>query len=219
MLSVFAQASPHYIIAQSSNFFVVSPDNPDGLRRSRRYRYKPLEYWRLEKVVYGRVDEESHKPNLVAPIKEIVRLPKEDVQPLGGKKSRKWRGKSKSKTVEPDDLVYNPEEGWDSGTKPQGHVIDYTTKMDVERRVAFTADMVAPVGDGPFKFQKIFGDGDFIAAGQLIIPVGSEKPSKGTKDNTYVSMSSLSRTRNQLVCRCSTSSKGQLRSRSTLRVL
>ena len=37
-----------------------------------------------------------------------------------------------------------------------------------------------------FKFQKIFGDGEFIAAGQLIIPVGGKKPNKGTKDNTYV---------------------------------
>lgn len=176
----------------------MSPENPDGLRRSRRYRYKPLEYWRLEKVVYGRVDEEdeeNHKPKLVAPIREIVRLPKEEVQPLGGKKSRKRRAKSKSKTVgpevdpesDPEDQVYNPEEGWDAGTKPQGHVLDYTTKVDVERRVAYTASMVVPAGDGPWKFQKIFGDGDFIAAGHLIIPVGSEKPSKGTKDNTYVS--------------------------------
>jgi len=46
--------------------------------------------------------------------------------------------------------------------------------------------MVSPTGTDNFAFQKIFGDGDFIAAGQLIIPVGSEKPSKGTKDNTYV---------------------------------
>jgi centromere protein C len=35
-------------------------------------------------------------------------------------------------------------------------------------------------------FQKIFSDGDFIAAGQLMIPPKSNKPSKGTKDNTYV---------------------------------
>ena len=41
---------------------------------------------------------------------------------------------------------------------------------------------------GEFLFQKIFGDGDFIAAGQLIIPPGKQKPSKGTKDNTYVRM-------------------------------
>lgn len=35
-------------------------------------------------------------------------------------------------------------------------------------------------------FQKVFGDGEFIAAGQLIIPPKGRKPSKGSKDNTYV---------------------------------
>jgi hypothetical protein len=35
-------------------------------------------------------------------------------------------------------------------------------------------------------FQKVFGDGEFIAAGQLVIPPKGRKPSKGTKDNTYV---------------------------------
>lgn len=35
-------------------------------------------------------------------------------------------------------------------------------------------------------FHKIFGDGDFVAAGHLVIPPGAEKPTKPTKDNTYV---------------------------------
>ena len=43
-----------------------------------------------------------------------------------------------------------------------------------------------PAANNEFMFQKIFGDGDFIAAGQLIIPEGGKKPSKGTKDNSYV---------------------------------
>ena len=37
-----------------------------------------------------------------------------------------------------------------------------------------------------FKFQKVFGDASFVAAGMLEIPVDGEKPSKPTKDNTYV---------------------------------
>lgn len=37
-----------------------------------------------------------------------------------------------------------------------------------------------------FKFQKVFGDASFVAAGMLEIPVGGEKPSKPTKDNTYL---------------------------------
>lgn len=38
-----------------------------------------------------------------------------------------------------------------------------------------------------FLFQKIFGDGSFMAAGQLVIPPGGSKPTKSTKDNAFVS--------------------------------
>ena len=41
-----------------------------------------------------------------------------------------------------------------------------------------------------WSYQKIFGDADFIAAGQLTIPVAGRKPSKSSKDNTYASLSS-----------------------------
>lgn len=54
--------------------------------------------------------------------------------------------------------------------------------------IAFTAKMVRPkaAANNDWFFQKVFGDGEFIAAGQLIIPPKGRKPSKGTKDNTYV---------------------------------
>jgi len=41
--------------------------------------------------------------------------------------------------------------------------------------------------DHNWSFDKIFGDDEFIAAGQLIIPPKGRKPSKAAKDNTYVS--------------------------------
>lgn len=48
--------------------------------------------------------------------------------------------------------------------------------------------MVAPkpAANNDFFFQKVFWDGDFVAAGQLIIPPKKSKPTKGTKDNTFV---------------------------------
>lgn len=54
--------------------------------------------------------------------------------------------------------------------------------------LAFTAKMVTPkpAANSDWFFQKVFGDGEFIAAGQLRIPPKGRKPSKGTKDNTYV---------------------------------
>ena len=49
--------------------------------------------------------------------------------------------------------------------------------------------MVQPreAANSSWLFDKIFGDDDFIAAGQLIIPPKGRKPSKAAKDNTYVS--------------------------------
>jgi centromere protein C len=58
--------------------------------------------------------------------------------------------------------------------------------------IAWTAKMVnpQPVANNTWSFDKIFGDADFIASGQLVIPPNSRKPSKATKDNTYVSQPS-----------------------------
>ncbi len=175
-----------------------------GLRRGKRMRYKPLDWWRLEKVVYGRRDSGQC---LVPTIKEIHRLPKEETQPLGAKHRRKKRATSKSATAEPEaDYTFNPEEGWDEDTASDGIVIDFDTKEEVTRReysllfhpslltlyslvgIALTTKMVRTkqAANADFAFQKVFGDSDFMAAGQLLIPPNGLKPTKGTKDNTFV---------------------------------
>ncbi|CCM06441.1 uncharacterized protein FIBRA_08703 [Fibroporia radiculosa] len=162
-------------------------ENQSGLRRGKRTRYKPLDWWRCEKVVYGR--RETGK-SLVPAIKEIRRIPKEESQPLGAKHRRKRPPRSKSKTAEESDknLVFNPEEGWDDETPTDGFVLDYNHDEEIKKRIAFTAKDVEPkpAANNEFFFQKIFWDGDFIAAGQLIIPPNKQKPTKGTKDNTFV---------------------------------
>ncbi|KAG1728604.1 Mif2/CENP-C like-domain-containing protein [Suillus paluster] len=167
---------------------VIKPSNensppPDGVRRSRRHRYKPLEYWRQEKVVYGGHDDSLI---LVPQIKEIIRIPQEPAKPLGkaGKK-RKRTGSERAKSIpEP----FDPEEGWDDETLESGVVIDYVTEEPVSRRIVYTAKKIdpKPAAGGGWFFQKVFGEGDFIAAGVLRIPPNGRKPSKGTKDNTYV---------------------------------
>jgi len=133
----------------------------------------------------------------------VFHIPQDLPQPLGkhapGKRKRSvTRGKSESRG--PDDKallgggagagvgvgeVCNPEEGWDDDT---GVVLDYITKEEVSRPIAYTAKMVQPkpAENNDRFFQKVFGDGEFIAAGQLVIPPKGRKPSKGTKDNTYM---------------------------------
>ncbi|KAF8136651.1 Mif2/CENP-C like-domain-containing protein [Boletus edulis] len=157
---------------------------PEGVRRGRRHRYKPLEWWRQEKVVYGRRDSDLV---LVPQIKEIIRVPHEPVKPLGkaGKRKRGVAARGKSKG---GDTPFDPEEGWDENTPTNATVIDYNTQEEVSRRVAFLAKMIDPkaAANSNWFFQKIFGEGEFIAAGQMHIPPKSQKPSKSTKDNTYV---------------------------------
>ncbi|PFH48491.1 hypothetical protein AMATHDRAFT_65332 [Amanita thiersii Skay4041] len=161
----------------------------EGVRRSTREHIKPLEWWRGERYIYGRGN--STAPVLVPPVKEILRIPKETPQPLGAKRRRSGRGRSKSRAVDHIEQLpveYNPEEGWDEDTPSKGWVVDYPGTKEKERRVAFIARMYDPqnAANNEWKYQKIFGDGDFIAAGQLTIPVKGRKPSKSSKDNTYI---------------------------------
>jgi centromere protein C len=143
---------------------------------------------------------------LVPTIKEIVRIPKEPPKPLGTayRKRRHTTPRSKSEVVVATD---NPEEGWDDKTQTNGVVIDWFTGNEVSRRMfsisthsqllfpdvrlaglAFPGRLVGhrPAANNDFFFTKVFGDGEYIAAGQLKIPPHKHKPSKMTKDNTYV---------------------------------
>ncbi|KAG6887569.1 hypothetical protein C0992_011767 [Termitomyces sp. T32_za158] len=161
----------------------------EGVRKSAREHYKPLEWWRGEKLVYGRPQGSGNGHVLVPPIKEIIRIPKETPEPLG-KRKRTTRGRSKTA----DDLhykvipVYNPENGWDDKTQDFSIILDYHTREEVERRVACVAKDVPKkmIENNDWKFMKAFGDDDFIAAGILEIPPRKKKPTKQTKDNTYV---------------------------------
>lgn len=161
---------------------------PEGVRRGRRHRYKPLEWWRQERVVYGRRESGL---TLVPQIKEIIRMPKEPPAILGkaGKRKRGGSMRAKSKMRETQTPApLNPEEGWDDETPAEGIVLDFLTQEPVRRRVVQTAKMFEPksAANSNWFFQKIFGEGDFIAAGEMVIPPEGKKPSKSSKDNAYV---------------------------------
>ncbi|KAG6809149.1 hypothetical protein H0H92_001399 [Tricholoma furcatifolium] len=160
----------------------------EGVRKSAREHIKPLEYWRGERKVYGRPDGANFI--LVPHVKEIIRVPKEEPEPL---QKRKRSGRARSKTVEEVRYevipVENPEDGWDDKTDPFCTVLQYGTAEEVERCVASLGRDLAPTrstGSGDWRFKKALGDADFIASGILELPPKGKKPSKQTKDNTYI---------------------------------
>ncbi|KZT19256.1 hypothetical protein NEOLEDRAFT_1142271 [Neolentinus lepideus HHB14362 ss-1] len=161
----------------------------EGLRRSPRKRYEPLEWWRLEKAVYSlRAMGGTNVPH----IKEIIRLPKEPTRSLSavGRRRRKRKPRQSVNQVESDTEITRPNSGqsWDDNTESHGVVVDYVTKDEVEKHIVSTFKMLQPkpASNEDFFFQRVFGDGGFMAAGYLTIPPGKAKPSKNTKDNTYV---------------------------------
>jgi centromere protein C len=115
-----------------ANISAVSPENTTGLRRGKRLRYEPLEWWRCEKVVYGR--REPGKKTYVPTIKEIVRIPKDPPKPLGIVAHKSKRGTSARKKTEEPLPNFNLEEGWDDKTPTNGVVIDWFTGNEVSRR-------------------------------------------------------------------------------------
>ncbi|WVQ78910.1 hypothetical protein IAT38_001001 [Cryptococcus sp. DSM 104549] len=173
-----------------------SPERDNGAtRRSSRQHFKPLEYWRGERF------EWEPGPGL-AVIKEVVTYPEEQPQPFaarrhrGGAKNRARSGsaaaeetggkkkKGKGKEVEEGNL----EDGWDDKTEPTGLVLDFPTGEECFRKIAMPNALLNPklVQGGRFKYQKVFGEGHFMATGVVYIPIGSKKNLKPSKDNSYV---------------------------------
>lgn len=110
-------------------------------------------------------------------------MPKEPPAILGkaGKRKRGGSMRAKSKMRETQTPApLNPEEGWDDETPAEGIVLDFLTQEPVRRRVVQTAKMFEPksAANSNWFFQKIFGEGDFIAAGEMVIPPEGKKPSK-----------------------------------------
>jgi len=151
-----------------------------GTRRSQRPRIEPLEYWRNERVVYQRRQSGLG-------IKAVIRLPKDSPEPLAARRRHRQNSRHRADSLGIKDEVEDYT-GWDDATDQEGLTWDYVNSIEIRRRVAFTAAMIAPraVNNQLYRFQKVFSDGDFMAAGVLEIPVGAKKPLKPARDNTYM---------------------------------
>ena len=58
--------------------------------------------------------------------------------------------------------------------------------LDIE--LVVTPEMVEPrtVGQGDYRFQKIFSEGEFIASGVLVLPKDGQKPAKNSHQSAMV---------------------------------
>ncbi|WWD16350.1 hypothetical protein CI109_100776 [Kwoniella shandongensis] len=178
-----------------SQIGAADEDRQDGYhgdfvtRRSHRQHFKPLAFWRGEHFEY------QPGPGL-AVIKEVVQYPQEAARPLGAqKRGRSGRSvsvapgaKSKKRGNSGDTDDEDTEEGWDNQTDPTGIIVAYPGDEEIHRKIAAPKKLLEPkmVQGGTFKYQKVFGEGQFMAAGVVYIPPGQKKATKPSKDNAYV---------------------------------
>ena len=153
-----------------------------------------MEWWRLEKVVYGNdndegldddKEDEGGKPvTLSFPAAVILCVLQGPVGPLG-KTHNKRRGKSA--TVDSEPLPF-PEAGRDKDTEVFGRVLDYTTSQEVRRRIAFTTRMSRGVSakNPNYSYQKIFSERDNVAGGHTQLEPGAGELNKSSKDNLCI---------------------------------
>ena len=182
-------------------------ENPEGLRRGKRHRIAPLDWWRGERALYGKPDEPTGDAltGVVAPVlKQVIRVPRAPgegtfsgmrrfrAKPAGYAQPGRPPGSRNyvprlSPVEEDEDDEAEAAAAWEADTDPYGRVMDADTNTEVTMRIACTAAGIRPrpAFNQAFSYEKIFGISDFMAAGVLVIPEGGEKPAKPSKDNNY----------------------------------
>ncbi|KAL2916049.1 mitotic fidelity of chromosome transmission-related protein [Polyrhizophydium stewartii] len=141
----------------------------DGMRRSRRTKVPPVAYWKNERIVYGR--RVSGVGVVPTSIKEVIRIPSDDE---GTSSSRRARTRIKREVHDsvPDEIA----------------VRDMETNEEVMKQVVVVPQSLRSwtVGEGDYRFQKVFSEGDFLASGILVLPQGAHKPSKSSSDAAMI---------------------------------
>ncbi|CAG8642246.1 15979_t:CDS:10 [Acaulospora morrowiae] len=142
----------------------------DRVRRSKRQRIKPVEFWRNERVVYR-----SDKT-------EVIRIPlveeelNDDSDSEASNSKKRKRGNTK-KTKRTDDA-----------TKFEGDVQVWGENEVVSKQLVYNLNMLRPktVDNNKYKLQKTFHEENFFSSGYVVIPKGCEKPKKSSGDSALV---------------------------------
>lgn len=186
--------------------------------RSGRHSFKPLAYWRGEKVVteQERVqDPQSHRPFIVEAVSEVVRVDQTPPRPrkskAGKKRQNTTRRQMREYSLEDEEV---PREPWEK--KPGIIMADvYEWTPELEDRVPDSDDEMHEmqiavsdkglktdkIRDASFRFHKTLGL-PWFGTGVVDMPPGSHKRPKNTKANYmgfFVHTGSLEVTVNEVV--------------------
>ncbi|KAG8860183.1 hypothetical protein FRB91_004576 [Serendipita sp. 411] len=175
---------------------LVSPsedeEDDEGIRRSRRARMAPVKFWLGEKLEYDTWKPGSNRQ--VPTIIGVRRVPEQTVSLVRRKRRPQQKGRSKSRRLDSEEAISRGqsvvpvEDGWDAETESTGVVLDWDTKEEIEKLIVYTANQVEPqwTDKREFRYQRLFTEEKFVAAGEVIIPPHGTKPKKSAKDNTYI---------------------------------
>jgi centromere protein C len=141
------------------------------VRRSTRIRVAPLAHWKNERIVYELEGRRASGPALPK-IKEIVRIdtPPQPHRTHTTHRKRKARADSVSDDDSDAGEVWGPIKD-----------LDGTTIDEYKIAVAKSAMDTQPLQGNKVRYQKVFQDGSYTAAGIIELSVGGIKGAKSTK--------------------------------------
>ncbi|RLV89119.1 Protein MIF2 [Spathaspora sp. JA1] len=171
---------------------------PEGLRRSKRTRIKPLQFWRNERVIYSKVEAVGDSTLIqdirkvpLREIKEIVTI--DEVEPVVPAR-KKPRAKSKSPANKPaQEFLINPDvpgAEWFDDKSLAIKVKDEYGNVKQEN-IAYTLDggveQDAEGDEQDFKVNKLFDiNRDFCGTGLIELYPEALKPKKVTGSSIFI---------------------------------
>lgn len=193
----------NFSLQRSKELLLLPSPPPEGLRRSRRIRCKPLAFWRNERIIYSRANESEiddydntlvndiHKVPLQE-IKEIVKVPEPNLHQSKRRKKNENRGKKLKQKAESKS---SQEPEWFKEGKIEAQVFHDDESTSVEC-IAWAPDggifskaVDDSKGDSAEDFQvaPLFdSENNEMAAGLLNLPANGFKSLRSTKDSTFI---------------------------------
>ncbi|KAF9945563.1 hypothetical protein BGZ72_001217, partial [Mortierella alpina] len=185
-----------------------------GVRRSNRVTFKPLEFWRNERVILGKSD---NTPQPVPIIKGVVRAPPPPEPPVG-RGIKRVRGNAQQSTTKAQtkratrypnsrnrqvddgaeadekdedhssDSEVLREQGFIQGSNQQFECVDQATGTIVVRALAESKDAMQfqDVPGGHYQYHRGLEDEDTISSGIVRIPGQGTKPNKNASASSVV---------------------------------